>query len=182
MFSFDLNKLPLGKGVSYFLISFFSILGPFWYIFQYHRDLFDKFDIFKLLLLSACIGFPLVLLNAFFLVSMLRLISPRFEEDMYDPDAMRQHAAVASILTSLVFYLPLLVAGPTVWSNNIFADTFSRPIKINSLKALNTAFKIEAGVFLFIVLVVGIVNIKDKIKSWLNQRKRTPAGDEEPVN
>lgn len=95
----DLHKIPNTKLFAVILFIGASLLAPLWFLFQFNRPLFEKMDLFRLLLLSECIGFPLVFLNFIVLI-----LFSKFDDK--DDDYFYICIMYSSFLTGLIFYVP----------------------------------------------------------------------------
>jgi hypothetical protein len=59
----DLNQIPNKKLLAITICILSMILPPFWFIYQFYRELFYKTDLLTLLILSLANGFPVILIS-----------------------------------------------------------------------------------------------------------------------
>jgi hypothetical protein len=97
----DLNRIPNIKLITVILLIFSSILAPFWFLFQFNKPLFYKIDLVHLILISACIGFPLTIINI-----TLALVFSKFDPDSNDYNY--QIIIYGSFITICVLYTPCI--------------------------------------------------------------------------
>jgi len=97
----ELLKMPDKKLVAVIAIIFSAIGAPFWYLNQWHHELFSELDLIKLLIFCLVIGFPVFLVN-FFAISFS--LTP-FEGE----NIVHLEFIIGAVVSLVGFYAPSFV-------------------------------------------------------------------------
>lgn len=130
MFSYDLRKLPSGKSLLVFLMVLASGISPFFYIFRFYREFFERVELLKLLLICVAIGGPVYLVNLVAVVIMSTEsdeLSGPSDDEYLDKNAkteeerkalrkkmikedFRELMGISAVITCIVFYCAIVIS------------------------------------------------------------------------
>lgn len=147
------NETSPGKYFIVALVVCATIASPFWFLFQFHLNIFDKYDLSTLIFLSFCIGFPIWALHAYNLISMADMPQTRNKERI--SIELRLQFFNSSVYTIFLWYCPL-------------AATFFRP-KIPS----------EEMMYIYGILHVSFIIIS-RIADYFEKRKKKKPKNQDP--
>ncbi len=153
MFNLDINKVPFNTAANIGFSVLGGMLAPFFYLFQFAKPIFDKYDLLTLLVLSLAIGGPMII---FFLMlnSSARLHNTNItlgDIEATSSTIFLKYLRSASIDAAMVLYLPCIMSyfASTTLRNAIFyslAATFGIFIRLffSYKKQLENESKSEA--------------------------------------
>ena len=106
--NFDfLNKISFNRGSQIGLIIFGTIIGPFMFIFQFARPVFDNNGLIPLLLICLCVGLPICLLITALGIRDNLVLDPEEKDKLID-HRFSQMGSYSAIVGG-AFYLPCII-------------------------------------------------------------------------
>lgn len=140
------------------MLSFTSIVCPSWFIYQFNPSLFFKVDFPTKLLLAAGCGFPVILINLFFLL----LYTKKFNNETEWPRIV----TLASCTAALSFYLACLSA-------------------INKKLDIETGIKMvmisEVVILIMIIIAELFRDYRNRFHKSTHDKPNTPAAPADPL-
>lgn len=151
--SWNPNETPFPKFLSIVVIVFACVGAPFWFLYQFHPQIFMKHELLILLSLSLCIGFPLFCINGYLGVGFMDLDMPAVDKSIVFMGGL----ALGGFLTIFVFYLPLIL-------------TYFRPV--SSRTSITFVTVTETILIICCITILTIDSIRDEKKKLGSKRSQ----------
>jgi hypothetical protein len=155
MFSFDLNKIKLDRGMTLFAVGAGMVLPPLILIFDFAPKLFNELDTVKLLFLSLAIGAGGMVAN---IVACMPLVGLGRKPFLIETNTIWETAPIAAILNFVTFGAPSAIAFVSI-----------RHVTQNRAVGIAAVFPI--AIFAGMILISLMFTIMEKIDTWLYKRR-----------
>jgi hypothetical protein len=111
MFDF-LSKLSFNRGTRVGFIIFGILIAPYWFLFQFYPNIYEKNELVKLILLSISIGAPIALFDFSFLLVEYATKNKHNPDqpEAEKVDAMFNLIGGACLFTAITLYVPCVVS------------------------------------------------------------------------
>lgn len=100
-----ISKISFNKGTKIFLILFGLLVSPYWFIFQFARDIYDNNDLPERILIALSIGTPITLIH--FFLNYINFDKEYFQDTIEKKSETLFNTIVfSSVFCAMAFYVP----------------------------------------------------------------------------